>query len=145
MLKCGQSSLMTCAHHVWEQLCWKTDSCELALATYADNIFSTGSCSEDAVTILQDCELYLGEWWDLHLGADSKQIIVPKSTKRVDPGVAHAGYEQVADIKILGRVYSDNGGLETVSSSSALSLARLLGQCRQEIFGSVHQAESRFT
>ena len=58
-------------HHVWEQLCYKTDHVALALATYVDNIFSTGSCAEDAVAVLRDCELHLDELWGLKIGDDS--------------------------------------------------------------------------
>ena len=50
-------------HHIWEQFCFKTDSSSLALATYIDNIFSTGSCAEGAVEILKDCELHLQILW----------------------------------------------------------------------------------
>ena len=42
-------------HVFWEKLAFKTTSDTLALATYIDNIFSTGHSAEDAIAILQDC------------------------------------------------------------------------------------------
>ena len=48
-------------HEVWEQLFFKTDADALALATYVDNLFSTGSCAEDAIAILSGCEVHLDQ------------------------------------------------------------------------------------
>ena len=53
---------------------FKTDSSALAVTTYVDNIFSTGSDAEDAVAILQDCECHLESTVDVALPAH-KQLI----------------------------------------------------------------------
>lgn len=62
-------------HPVWEITSFKTDQCSLALSTYVDNIFSTDTCAEDALAILEDCEQYLGECWSLKIGEDSKSFM----------------------------------------------------------------------
>ncbi len=63
-------------HHHWKTLCFKVPGCNLALATFVDNLLTTGITPEDATAILDDCEAYLKRRWFLEYGADSREVMV---------------------------------------------------------------------
>ena len=47
-----------------------------SLASFVDNLLSTGRSPEAAIAILQDCEDYVSQHWGLKFGDESKEFMV---------------------------------------------------------------------
>ena len=111
-------------HHIWEQFCFKTDSSSLALATYIDNIFGTGSCAEDAVEILKDCELHLQNLWGLSIGIDSKSFMCAQGCSEPDDQTKAWAHEYGNTFKALGHILADNGSIQPCLTATLASMWR---------------------
>jgi len=105
-------------HHVWEQYCFKTDHHALALATYVDNLFSTGVSVVEAVAILQDCELHLQSAWGLSIGRDSKSFMAARGAPAPDPEAIAWAHSHGATFTALGHTLADNGSIKPCFSNT---------------------------
>ena len=95
----------------WRTLCFKTQGHPYAVATFVDNLLSTGSSPESATAILDDCEAYLSKYWFLSFGADSKEFLVCRGYPHnidVDPC-----WVQRPTMKCLGHQLDDDGGISS--------------------------------
>ena len=99
-------------HHVWEPLSFKTDCCALSVATYIDNLFSTGTCAEDAVAILEDFEFHLLHSWSLSIGSDSKSFMCARGCRTPDTHTTDWAHSFGNTFTALGHVLSDDGRIQ---------------------------------
>jgi len=105
-------------HHIWEQYCFKTDDHAFSLATFVDNLFSTGHSVEEAVAILQDCELHLQLAWGLSIGRDSKSFMAARGAPAPDPEAVDWAYSHGATFTALGHTLADNGSIKPCCSNT---------------------------
>jgi hypothetical protein len=111
-------------HSAWEQLSFKTDSCALTLATYIDNLFSTGTCAEDAVAILEDCEHHLLHSWSLTIGNDSKSFMCARGCRTPDSQTVEWAHSSGDTFTALGHVLSDDGRIQPCVSAALSKMWR---------------------
>ena len=104
-------------HCVWEQWAFKTDSDVFALATYIDNIFSTGPCADDAVSILRDCEQHLLHFWNLRIGEDSKSFMCARGCPSPHPQTVEWAHTHGDTFAALGHILGDDGRIEPCVSN----------------------------
>ena len=105
-------------HHIWEEWCFRTDSSALALATYVDNIFSTGRSADDAVAILKDCELQLAHHWALVIGSDSKSFMAALGAQPPDDQTVEWAHHSGDTFEALGHILASNGSIQPCLSST---------------------------
>ena len=111
-------------HHIWEQYCFKTDHDALALATYVDNLFSTGRSVGEAVAILQDCELHLQSAWGLSIGGDSKSFMAARGAPAPDPEAIDWAHSYGPTFAALGHTLADNGSIKPCCSNTIAAMWR---------------------
>ena len=111
-------------HHCWEKLAFKTTTDTLALATYVDNIFSTGHSAEDAVSILQDCEQHLFHSRNLVIGADSKSFMCALGCKPPDALTMAWANTHGDTFAALGHVLADDGRIAPCLSKTLSNMWR---------------------
>ena len=108
--------LLDVAHsrmEVWKQLSAQYNSMSFSLTSFVDNVYSTGRTPADAIGILEDLELQLGNKWRLHFGHDSKEIL-PTTGCDVHDLSAHvlSTWPPKSTMKCLGHIISANGSIE---------------------------------
>ena len=96
-------------YSAWEELPFKTDTDTIALATYVDNIFSTGHSAEDAFSILQDCEHHLALSWNLQIGDDSKAFMCALGCPTPSYQTRDWAHFHGDTFTALGHTLADNG------------------------------------
>ena len=111
-------------HREWEHFCFKTDTSQLALAVYIDNIFSTGSCAEDAIAILRDCERHLQELWELAIGDDSKYFLCARGCREPGASSLQWAHEHSNTFKALGHTLTDDGSIQPCLTGTLASMWR---------------------
>jgi len=109
-------------HQVWEQYGFKTTTDVLALAIYVDNIFSTGSCAEDAVSILQDCEHHLLSLWNLRIGEDSKSFMCARGCSPPLPQTVGWSHSNGDTFAALGHILADDGRISPCVSQTLANM-----------------------
>ena len=93
--------------HVWSHLAFKTPSRSFALASFVDNLFSTGETIEQVATILDDAGHYLQQKWHLRIGTGSKKLMAAAGGQ--ETGLIHESWEVVRSMKCLGHVLTNTG------------------------------------
>ena len=93
----------------WVPNCLTQNGCSFALATFVDNLISTGSTPEGAIKILEDCAEELASHWQLSIGQESKEFIVCRGYQRDIDVPCH--WQQRYTFKTLGHHIDDDAGI----------------------------------
>ena len=59
----------------WAGKSFQVDGHSFTLASFVDNLVSTGATTENAIEILEDCEAHLKSRWGLFYGEDSREFL----------------------------------------------------------------------
>ena len=95
---------------VWSDLAFKTPTRTFALATFVDNLFSTGESIADVVAILDDAGNHLSQRWHLKIGIDSKKLLPAAGAK--EEGQINSSWKVVKSMKCLGHILSQSSRFE---------------------------------
>ena len=113
------------------------------MATFVDNLFTTGCTLENATAILEDCEAYLKQRWYLEYGADSREVMTCNGYQH--PISIHERCIQKGTIRCFGHFLDNDGGIRTCFDNSAKAMWRaFFGKLSQGLLVSSEAAKTRF-
>ena len=127
----------------WKKHCFRVDNHCLALATFVDNLLTTGSSPEAATYILDDCENCLERVWFLKFGEDSREFMVCRGYDlpiRVDER-----WPQKTTMRCLGHYLDDDAGISSCFQKSTSAMWRgFFGNLSAGLLASSEQTKLRF-
>jgi len=128
---------------VWKSLSFSAEGYHYAMATFVDNLLSTGSSPENATAILDDCEAYLQRHWQLSFGADSREFIVCRGYPH--PIQVHERWPQKASMRCLGHWLEDDAGISSCFQNCARNMWRgFFGNLSAGLLASPEHTKLRF-
>lgn len=108
--------------HYWATQCYSRNGCQCALASFVDNLISTGPSPEEAINILEDCASNLASTWELSIGADSKEFMVCRGYQH--DHVVPDGWKMQRSFCTLGHRIDDDAGISTCFEYVAAAMFR---------------------
>ena len=90
--------------HIWSELAFSTPKRSFALGTFVDNLFSTGTTAEDAITILEDAAVHLKQIWKLHIGDGLKEFVLAAGS--LSGQHFPSGWRRGEELRCLGHIIS---------------------------------------
>ena len=112
------------------------------MATFVDNLFTTGGTPENATAILEDCEAYPKQRWYFEYGADSREVMTCSGYQH--PISIHERWNQKDTIRCLGHFLDNDGGIGTCFDNSAKAMWRaFFGNLSQSLLVSSEAAKTR--
>ena len=85
--------------HYWDQLAFKAGDFPLSMATFVDNLFSTGRDPWSAAAILDDAALFLRDHWELEIGEGSRMVLTGAG---LDVNFEKKGWKHCSVMRCLG-------------------------------------------
>jgi len=127
----------------WAQMSFKVDGCSFSLASFVDNLVSTGNSPSLATKILDNCEEHLRARWGLSYGDDSREYVTCKGDSRV-PDVA-PDWKRVTTMKCLGHHLQDNGDIKMCFKAVEGAMWRaFFGNLKPGLLKSPENVKTRF-
>ena len=121
----GRIPLLDAALHrcdFWNTLSFNTHDRQFSLATFVDNLLSSGKSPEAAVAILEDCGQHLSKYWQLKFGEDSKEFLVCRGYRhRI---AVNDTWQQKSTLKCLGHFIDDDAGMRSCFDHSRAAMWR---------------------